>query len=219
MAILIGVSPFLAGYITYMYLYVNMSGFDNTTNCLPWTNAACVCMPSNPSNDQKRQLECVLQVIRSTQMMRYGPFELSLVCHKGGCCGKDVMSTEAVNGNSDNWFMLSIVDRSSEVHGGILLNIWTMVPDSRNHNESEGHLNVLVSVHLWLHISYLHTSVQIWANLTMPLTLHHRWRWTEADGIHMLPKPSNSQKMRRTRRMIINTDLPLVIHQEFYFCP
>jgi hypothetical protein len=50
------------------------------------------------------------------------------------------------------------------------------VPDSRNRDELEGRLYASASVHDLLHVLYLRTSMQIWANLTTPLILRCGWR-------------------------------------------
>jgi hypothetical protein len=79
-----------------------MTEFDNAANRPPWTDAAHVRARSKSSNGQKRQFRWTLWVMGPTLMMRYGPFELPLVCHKGVCCGEGVTSTERANGDDDD---------------------------------------------------------------------------------------------------------------------
>jgi hypothetical protein len=89
-----------ARYTIFTYLYVNTSEFDNAANHLPRTEAARVRAPSKPSDDQNREFKCALQVPMSV-----------LMCHEGACCGEEMMSTEAANGNNGDYFMLAMVHR------------------------------------------------------------------------------------------------------------
>jgi hypothetical protein len=53
--------------------------------------------------------------------------------------------------------VLSMIDRLSSAHRDILPNIWIVVPDSRNCDESEGRLHASASVNFRLDISYSRT--------------------------------------------------------------
>jgi hypothetical protein len=115
---LISVSPLSAGYNILTYLHIDMSEFNHANNPSPRNDRLGLTQFRNHPTAKKANWNTYYEY-----MAKYQLFRLSLARHEGDRYGRDVMATEEENGNNDNWLGLAIVDKSSEVHLDILLNI------------------------------------------------------------------------------------------------